>query len=230
MAEEPEPQPQAEGAASAWHWDSSKFAERAARCTLNTEGGLETSEVTPGKVPSQELDDPFIDNFLAARMKDHGVKLLMICTRTDNSNTVCYACKLTEGQQVADTKEIIDMYWEDVEPATQVKLRKKSHMSNRTEFGMLDNMGYGLGIEQKDGGVFVTMTAMPAELKQEFTLVWVNGEPRLQGKVNGKDCWMEKLYIETKKRTLNPIPKILFVRIFGTAIADGSKEMQQVTP
>ena len=81
-----------------------------------------------------------------------------------------------------------------------------------------------------DGETVFVMVAMPSELKQQFKIAWVNGAPRFVGVVNGVECYMEKLYIKTKKRSLNPIPKILFVRIWGSSIADGSKQMQEVVP
>ena len=38
---------------------------------------------------------------------------------------------------------------------------------------MLDKMGYGLTVNTaEDGTVTCSMTAMPKELKQDFTLVW----------------------------------------------------------
>jgi hypothetical protein len=87
-----------------------------------------------------------------------------------------------------------------------------------------------LAVEKRDGAYFATMAAMPAELKQEFKLVWVGGNPRLVGIINGVECHMEKMYIKTKKRTLNPIPKILFIRVWGTEVATGSKQMQETVP
>ena len=94
---------------------------------------------------------------------------------------------------------------------------------------MLDKMGYGLTMNTaEDGTVTCSMTAMPKELKQDFTLVWEGDSPRLIGQVDGHECWMEKLYISTKKRALNPIPKILFVRIWGTDVKTGEKCTQEV--
>ena len=141
--------------------------------------------------------------------------------------------KVVEGQTSpkGSPSHPIDMFWYDIEPKTTLALRKKGHRSSRTEFGSLDKFGYGLAVNTGDDGVVTAeMTAMPAQLKQQFKLVWVDGQPRLQGKVNGVVCHMEKLYIETKKRALNPIPKVLFVRVWGTAVADGQKLMQEVIP
>jgi hypothetical protein len=188
----------------------------------------------PGEKPLAHLSDPYIDNYIASQQKYFGLKPLMIITRADNSNTVMYACKATyqEGQTSAGgSAHPIDMFWYDIEPKTTLALCKKGHRSSRTGFGSLDKFGYGLAVNTGvDGVVTAEMTAMPAQLKQQFKLVWVDGQPRLQGKVNGVVCHMEKLYIETKKRALNPIPKVLFVRVWGTAVADGEKLMQEVIP
>ena len=91
---EPEPQTADAGAAAAWHWAPEHWEARAARVKMNAEGGLEwplQCEDMPDKNPSEDLSDPYIDNFLAASCKDFGLEgLLMIVTRTDNSNTVVY--------------------------------------------------------------------------------------------------------------------------------------------
>ena len=57
----------------------------------NEGGGLEESQSPPGKNPTEELSDPYIDDFLASQQLNHGLTgLLMAITRTDNNNTVVY--------------------------------------------------------------------------------------------------------------------------------------------
>ena len=104
-------------ASAAWHHDDSKLEERASQVTLNAEGGLETSAVTPGPTPTEDLDDPYVDNFMAALQLAKGVRPLMIITRADNSNTVVYAANLT-GPQTVDESKPIDYFWADIEPKT----------------------------------------------------------------------------------------------------------------
>ncbi len=104
-------------AAAAWHHDDSKLEERASQVTLNAEGGLETSAVTPGPTPTEDLDDPYVDNFMAALRLAKGVRPLMIITRADNSNTVVYAANVT-GTQTVDESKPIDYFWADIEPKT----------------------------------------------------------------------------------------------------------------
>lgn len=193
----------AQSAASvvAWHWHTSHMAARAARVKLNDVGGLAwplECEDMPDAQPQKLLSDPYIDNYIASQQLHYGLKPLMIVTRTDNSNVVMYACNMTEPGQVVE--QPIDCFWYDVEPKTTEALRKKGHRSTRTEFGSFDNLGYGLKVSQDKDQVTAVMTAMPSELKQKFQLVWVEGEPRFLGKINGIECYMEKLYIETKKR------------------------------
>jgi hypothetical protein len=219
---------------SDWHWHTSHVAARASRVKLNDVGGLAwplECEDMPDAHPQKTLSDPYVDNYIASQQLHYGLKPLMIITRTDNSNTVMYACKVLEGETVREPKDAIDLFWYDVEPKTTAALRKKGHRSTRTEFAKLDNFGYGLDVKIGDDGVVTAaMGAMPSELKQKFRLVWVEGEPRFEGKVNGVVCHMEKLYIETKKRSMNPIPKIMFVRVWGTAVSTGEKMMQEVVP
>lgn len=211
--------PGADGvAAAAWHWDESHWAARAPLAKLNAEGGLEASEAPPGKSPAETLEDPYIDSFIAAQCAHHGLRPLTIITRTDNNNAVVYAY---EDGAVAK-------FWFDVDPAYVAAARKKKRLRDRNEFNVLDRMGYGLKTVERGGEHFATMTAMPAALRQEFKLVFVGGSPRWVGTIDGTECWMEKLYVKTRKRSFNPIPKVEFVRIWGTVVADGTRKVREV--
>ena len=76
---------------STWHWDACNLEERASRVKCNEGGGLEDCESKPAKNPTEELSDPYIDDFLASQQLSHGLTgLLMAITRTDNNNTVVY--------------------------------------------------------------------------------------------------------------------------------------------
>ena len=105
---EPEPQPEG-AAATAWHWDQSHLEARAARVKMNAEGGFEwplACEDTPGATPAEGLSDPYIDNFLAAQATQFGLDgLLMIITRTDNSNVVIY--KVRPLQPTRTTRRLV---------------------------------------------------------------------------------------------------------------------------
>lgn len=79
---------------SGWHWDASHLEERASRVKCNREGGLEESGSKPAKNPTEDLSDPYIDDFLACQQLNHGLSgLLMAITRTDNNNTVVYQAR-----------------------------------------------------------------------------------------------------------------------------------------
>ena len=131
------------GMAAAWHWDESQVAGRAAQVTLNAEGGLESSEVTPGKTPTQELSDPYVDNFVGALQQAKGVKPLMIITRTDNSNTVVYAANVC-GDKAVDAETPIDSFWADIEPKTS-EVRPAPALGSALPCPMLC-LGLGLGV------------------------------------------------------------------------------------
>eukprot|EP00747_Dinoflagellata_sp_TGD_P168328 gnl/TRDRNA2_/TRDRNA2_194480_c0_seq1.p1 gnl/TRDRNA2_/TRDRNA2_194480_c0~~gnl/TRDRNA2_/TRDRNA2_194480_c0_seq1.p1 ORF type:complete len:214 (-),score=40.90 gnl/TRDRNA2_/TRDRNA2_194480_c0_seq1:224-865(-) len=206
---------------SVWHWDQSQIEARAKQVKCNAAGGLESSEVAASTSPTQDLADPYIDNFIAAQQKDYGLKnILMIITRSDNNNTVVY--------QLGEGSGVINQFWYDITPSYIESHRKSGTQHDKCEFGMLDRQGYGLSVSQKGGDTYAEMTAMPKELKQDFKVVFVDGVPRFLGKVNGKEVYLEKLFIKTEKRWMNPIPKVCFVRVFGIGVQDGKKEMQEV--
>jgi len=92
-----EPEPETDSAGN-WHWDPSQCEARAARVTMNSEGGFVwplECEDAPGATPTEDISDPFIDNFMSAQVAQFGLKgLLMIITRTDNSNVVVYKVRV----------------------------------------------------------------------------------------------------------------------------------------
>jgi len=206
---------------SIWHWDPSQIEARAKRVKCNAAGGLESSEVEASPGTTDELDDPYIDNFIAAQQKDHGLtNLLMVITRTDNNNVVVY--------QLGEGNCMINQFWFDITPSYIQRHRKNGVLHDRCEFGLLDRLGYGLSVTQSGDETYASMTAMPKELKQDAKVVWVDGVPRLVGNLNSKEVYLEKMYIKTEKRWMNPIPKIRFVRMFGIGVQDGEKEVQDV--
>ena len=66
-----------------------------------------------------------------------------------------------------------------------------------------------LAIEKRGSDLFATMNAMPADLKQDFKVVWVGNNPRLLGVIQGKQCYMEKMYA--------PSPTLYWLLPFTTA-------------
>jgi hypothetical protein len=100
-----------------WHWHSSKWEARASRTTLNDAGGYESSEDHPGygtqpgpdlRSPTEELADPYIDNFVAAHQLPHSEwpgsgtaleNVLMVVTRTRNHNAVVYRANMTSATE-----------------------------------------------------------------------------------------------------------------------------------
>ena len=209
-----------------WHWHHSHLAARAGAVSVNASGGIESFDLC-GPNPVADLPDPYLDGFLAHQQLEHGLSgLLMIITRTDNNNMVVYQANVAGPGELGTPP--IHTFWFDVEPSYVRKRRKKGNVLDRVEFGIMDPRGYGLNISQRNGTYYCSMAAMPAAQRQEFTVVWVDGNPRLVGRVGGSAAYIEKLYIQTRKRTMNPIPAVLSVQIWGTAVTDGSKLLETI--
>ena len=181
-------------ALSNWYWHPDHAEQRAQRVELNEEGGLKSSKDEPGQpgapeLPTEEVADPYIDNYIAAQQVHNGLRgVVMICTRSTNHNAVVYRARrkgdlggsvrstssksrdssqLSAGAaaSVFDTNDPIDYYWYDNAPDFVKKRRKKGILTDRIEMSSFEKTGFGLSIDDKkaaaEGVVIAKMVAMP---------------------------------------------------------------------
>ena len=47
--------------------------------------------------------------------------------------------------------------------------------------------------------------------------------------INGKEAYVERVYVETKERMLGT-PKVLFINLYGVDPASGTAVMEKITP
>ena len=105
--------------------------------------------------------------------------------------------------------------------------------------------GYQWHRSAEEGVVIAKMVAMPdsvfagvSSVDGPFGLL-VPGEFRLQDcedglerfltVINNQQCFAEKVYISTQAQRFNPIPKVLFVRLFGLNVETGERVIQDLT-
>lgn len=194
VSEQPDEQAGPSAALKNWHWHPDHAVQRAQRVELNEGGGLKFSKDEPGQpgaaeLPTEEVADPYIDNYIAAQQAHNGLRgVVMICTRSTNHNAVIYRARrkgdtggsvrstssksrdsnqLSAGAaaSVFDTNDPLDYYWYDNAPDFVKKRRKKGVLSDRIEMSVFEKTGFGLSIDDKraaaEGVVIAKMVAMP---------------------------------------------------------------------
>ena len=149
---------------------------------------------------------------------------------------------------VFDTDDPLDYYWYDNAPDFVKKRRKQGVLSDRIEMTGFEKKGFGLSINDNrastEGVVIAKMVAMPdsvfvgaPDVDGPFGLL-TPGEFRLENcedgvarfltVINNQQCFAEKVYISTQAQRFNPIPKVLFVRLFGVNVETGERVVQDL--
>ena len=54
--------------------------------------------------------------------------------------------------------------------------------------------------------------------------------PRAITTIAGSDAYLESVFVASKERRFNPIPKVLYVEIHGTSLQDGAAVMERIDP
>ena len=147
-----------------------------------------------------------------------------------------------------DTDDPLDYFWYDNAPDFVKKRRKQGVLSDRIEMTGFEKKGFGLSINDNrastEGVVIAKMVAMPdsvfvgaPDVDGPFGLL-TPGEFRLENcedgvarfltVINNQQCFAEKVYISTQAQRFNPIPKVLFVRLFGVNVETGERVVQDL--
>ena len=149
---------------------------------------------------------------------------------------------------VFDTDDPLDYFWYDNAPDYVTKRRKQGVLSDRIEMTGFEKKGFGLSIDENrastEGVVVAKMVAMPDSVfvgapdvdgpfgkltPGEFRLEnCEDGVARLLTVINNQQCFAEKVYISTQAQRFNPIPKVLFVRLFGVNVETGKRVVQDL--
>ena len=227
-----------EAALRNWHWHKSSWEERAGRVELNEAGGLLSALDSPGSggpaVPLTGLADAYIDSYVAAQQLHRGLKdVLMVCTRTRNHCAVIYSARQTDGDGF-DPQDPLDIFWYDNAPDFVAKRRAKGNLLDRVEMTLFEKAGFGVKLDkaryEQDGIWTCQLAAMPAGIMGKDSLQgrygfhrpgdWMlvrveDGTARFVTLLGGRETFAEKIYVHARERKFNPVPEVIYVRVFG---------------
>ena len=169
----------------------------------------------------------------AHQMANHGLtSMLLSVTKSDNSNVVVYRANILRPG-VLDPAQPITAFGYDIEARYVAGRRRQGEQRDRFEFKRLQQMYGSLSIqtESSTNQQYCTLSSLvramaPPGLPGRFDLQWVCGRVFLVAAILGRRCFIEKLFVSTKPRRFNPVPQVLWVRIFGTAVSSGKKMME----
>ncbi|MCR4663328.1 MAG: DUF4833 domain-containing protein [Endomicrobiaceae bacterium] len=145
---------------------------------------------------------------------DKNVNLFFI-ERSKNANIVRYDAVLTDDGKINEKKPI-DAYW----------LLYEYTNGERKELSTLDKKAYGFKVnynkETKDFD-FVLKSVKDKPMK----LGLYGGEVKIIIKINDIDCFLEKVYVNSKDGAFG-IPKVRYYVLFGSEVKDGNYQRQKI--
>ena len=140
---------------------------------------------------------------------------LFVIERSKNANVVNYDAVLTDDGKINE-KNPIDAYW----------LLYAEKNGEREELSAFDKKAYGFKTtynEEKGNFDFV----LKAVKEKPMILDLYNNVPKAVIKINDVDCFLEKVYIESKDGALG-IPKVSYYELFGKEVATGNTQQQKI--
>ena len=140
---------------------------------------------------------------------------LFVIERSKNANVVNYDAVLTDDGKINEKKPI-DAYW----------LLYAYKNGEREELSAFDKKAYGFQTTyNKEKGNFDFV--LKAVKEKPMILDLYNNVPKAVIKINDKDCFLEKVYIESKDGALG-IPKVSYYELFGKEVATGNAQQQKI--
>lgn len=142
---------------------------------------------------------------------------LFVIERSKNANVVMYDAVLTDDGKISkDSKKVIDAYW----------LLYAAKNGEREELSAFDKKAYGFKVkynEQNKNFDFI----LKAVKEKPMILDMYDNVAKVVIKINGIDCFLEKVYIESKDGAFG-IPKVSYYELFGKEVATGNAQQQKV--
>ncbi|HEY3351735.1 MAG TPA: DUF4833 domain-containing protein [Polyangia bacterium] len=134
--------------------------------------------------------------------------------RSKNKNEVHYDARLDKDGQL-DAKEPVVVYW-------LLPNGKRSTLS-----WLERSQAYGFKVTKDKSGEFWRMVIVPAK-NRPIKLYVRDGKARAEGKINGFDVFLQKLYINTTEGAL--IPTVNYIDLIGIDVRTGEKRSERVKP
>jgi hypothetical protein len=140
-------------------------------------------------------------------------KPLFKIERSKNANIVQYDARIAAGGQI-DTKNPIDYYW-----------LLYAGDGKREEITSFQRRAYGFSAEYNEAGYFDMQ--MKAVEDRKLKVLLVNGEPKAETVINGKNAYLSKIYIDSTDNFLG-IPTVNYYTLTGNDVETGEETEEKV--
>lgn len=140
---------------------------------------------------------------------------LFVIERSKNANVVRYDATLTDDGKI-NKKEPIDAYW----------LLYAYKNGEREELSAFDKKAYGFKVKYNEEKGYFDFVLKAVKDKPMILNLYDN-VPKVVIKINNVDCFLEKVYIESKDGAFG-IPKVSYYELFGNEVQTGNTQQQKI--
>lgn len=142
-------------------------------------------------------------------------KNLFIIERSKNANIVRYDAVLASDGSI-DKDNPIDAYW--------LLYAKKN--GEREELSAFDKKAYGYKVSYNEKNKNYDFV-LKAVKEKPMTVSIYNKVPKAVIKINNIDCFLNKVYIESKDGAFG-IPTVSYYELFGKEVSSGKDQYQKI--
>lgn len=137
---------------------------------------------------------------------------LFFIQRSKNANEIHYDARVLASGAL-DPKDPVDGYW-----------LRKAQDGSRAPITLLQKIAYGYDVEPgNDGTHTMKLTALK---ERPLTLLRVNDRWRARTPIAGRPAYLNRIYVATDESGV--MPKVLYVDVFGEAVADGKAVQERI--
>lgn len=140
---------------------------------------------------------------------------LFIIERSKNANIVCYDAGLDESGQI-DKEKPVAAYW----------LLYAEKNGEKEKLSAFDKKAYGFKAKYNEQNKNYDFKLKAVDDKPMILGVF-EGVPKVKIDINGKKCFLEKVYIQSKDGAFG-IPKVYFYVLYGQDVETGDKEEEKI--
>lgn len=146
---------------------------------------------------------------------------LFYVQRTGNTNTIVYDANTIENGRAFERKQPILVYW--LRYAEEGQVAPLNYLQR--------TLAYGVSVRvsaNRSGEYEFNVVSYPK--RKLRLLIDTRGRPHAVLQINGKDAWLNRVFIKIKGKKAGLVPDVQYVELFGTDPQTGAAVYEQFIP
>ena len=144
---------------------------------------------------------------------------LFYVQRSGNTNTIIYDANTISNGRAFDRKQPILVYW--LRYAEQGQVAPLNYLQR--------TLAYGVDVRPKGTGEYEFNVVSYTKRKLHL-LMDTGGRPHAVIHINGKQAWLDHVFVKIEGRKMTLTPDVRYVELFGTDPGTGTKVYEKFVP